>query len=200
MLAVPAVSHLLGQEAGLTQPLLGAHRPQTLFQLGPQAPLGAAHGRRRRHLSDQPRPCARPRFRVVGAPPPARLQPPARNGALRCQGEGPGSAGTPGGGGGVRGLRGTGVRLRARRSPREGPGSVQPPGRIGAARGGGRGVSARCGLRSRVAGGRLLSGLSAALGRRLLRPPWPRASGRVAPAARAALAHRGLGERGTVRP
>ena len=198
MLAVPAVSHLLGQEAGLTQPLLGAHRPQTLLQLGPQAPLGAAHGRRRRHLSDQPHPCARPRFRVVGTPPPARLRPPASTRALRGQGEGPGSAGT----------RGVGVGSEVCGAPDEAPSTTQSKGGsgLGAAPGtdrcspgrgaGGSGLAAGSGAGSLEGGccpgsARLWGGGSSALlGRervaawpRLPARPWPIvASGRGAPA------------------
>lgn len=43
--AARAVPHLLGQQVGLAQPLLRAQGPQALLQLGPQAPLGAAHSR-----------------------------------------------------------------------------------------------------------------------------------------------------------
>lgn len=88
-------NHLLGHEPGLAQPLLGTHRQQTLLQLAPQAPLGAAH-RRRRHLAganpssphgalssgpgegpgEGPGSAARgPRFRVAGRTPPPALGP-----------------------------------------------------------------------------------------------------------------------------
>ncbi|ELK31553.1 hypothetical protein MDA_GLEAN10003069 [Myotis davidii] len=40
MVAVPVILHLLGQEADLVQPLLGADGLQVLLQLSLQAPLG----------------------------------------------------------------------------------------------------------------------------------------------------------------
>lgn len=39
-MAVPVTAHLLGQEVGLAQPLLGSDGLKVLLQLGPQALLG----------------------------------------------------------------------------------------------------------------------------------------------------------------
>lgn len=150
--AILAVSHLLGQEAGLAQPLLGAHRSQTLFQLGPQAPLGAAHGHRRRHLS--------------GA---ALFVPASGSWAPRPQHAsrlGPGSP-RPGGGSKVGGFRGKGPAEGVGFGPGEdredGPRSAGDPRRGGPREGG------------RVGGGGLLSRLRARCGPGEGASPPPRA-------------------------